>query len=418
MSLVQDGVMDVYASNKGCGNDIVAEHDINQNCGGDTISICVRKGTASNRGLTNLYVARGNTTTCDYKDAYNLKSGTGSNTPDLFLCKDYGSPPFYEDVVVLTGQNSLTANYTKVNQDLEEGCGGSTPYKYLAYKNRDLGYVCDNYDANTWNSDCNRIAMDKNTNTYNKRNEYCGKSANWSDPKCLNICKDITSKCFINKLSYCAGDANGKGNHLDEKQCQTFALTYSSSYDSIDVGACPQCDAAYANYCTANLNDTDFCACNLDNIKQTAKSTINNDTVWAALSSAPPHCWWQKCNSNTSGSGYLTANQKSLSCNTCIQENVSNIINSQVTSGVLSQQNTCSVSPTAPTSENNHNTTTPVNNETTTTATTTATTNPVDKTTPVKKSSSSDNILLISALIVVFCLCIFLFFGILAILFI
>jgi hypothetical protein len=69
-----------------------------------------------------------------------MKSGTGSNTPDLFLCREYGYP-FAKEVNIAntTDWDNDVWNYAKNTgtiQDLQKGCGDDSPYKYLVWRNK------------------------------------------------------------------------------------------------------------------------------------------------------------------------------------------------------------------------------------------------------------------------------------------
>jgi hypothetical protein len=135
VSTSMDGVLDVEPRKDSCQSGWEEiDSDINKGCGGDTIKMCIKKGNG-NKGVKSLSITNNDCPSGKDKHTYNLKSGTGSKTPDLYLCREYGYP-FAKEVKVTdnehTGWNYAMNGDTK--QDLEKGCGAGSPTKYLVWQ--------------------------------------------------------------------------------------------------------------------------------------------------------------------------------------------------------------------------------------------------------------------------------------------
>lgn len=260
----QHGILDAANFKDGCPNGWEEiHHDLNTKCKGDTIKMCVRRGE-SDRGLTSIRIAKGHNAYCENKHGYNMKAGTGKQRPDLFLCRNYGGPPFLKDVKIVNGHH-VPAGYNKDPQDIRQGCGGD--YLFLTSKGYSMDELCQE-DRYIWHDRCNQTCQVNNSVCWNKRKAYCTNPRNITKQVCRQWCTE------------------NKG----------------------------VCDEAAKTYCNASLNDNNFCGC----FEKNALNALPEEArKHPQVAQSKAVCFSKNCNEGA----YLTATMDILkdTCPACIQ---------------------------------------------------------------------------------------------------
>jgi hypothetical protein len=224
-----------------------------------------------------------------------------------------------------------------------------------------------------WDDDCfNKKSFTiNNSNMNQKRNDYCNKQNLNNNSQCKNWCFQENNKkdCKDALQNYCNDE-----NNVTKPECKIWCK---------QSGNGGKCDSAVVSYCNNHLEDSNFCSCFDDNMRQIVPDSLQ-DTLFGGSANYGTNnraiCWSKLCgiegyktlsmleSSNTCPACYMVSANNEIDINNIDKSKISanflqNCSNGQIVNSTTNSNTaTDSTTPTDSNTPTNSNTTNIIDN--------------------------------------------------------